>query len=115
MNKKQITNDYEDIKSNIIRTYFGLRNKNNILPYQTLKVVIIIHPTALYKLLSDQSVMLFNDIRNEYEWINLLGFKTPVIIDNTIPEDNMFKMLTQKEYEKIELDKIYSKLARMFN
>ena len=114
MRKKQIVSDYEDIKSNIIRTYFELRNKNNILPYQTFKVVIIIHPSVLCKLLSDQSVILFNDVRNDYEWINLFGFKTPVIIDNTIPKDNMFKMLTQKEYEKIELDKIYSKLATMF-
>lgn len=114
MSKKQITNDYEDIKSNIIRTYFELRNKNNILPYQTFKIVIIIHPSAFCKLLSDQSIMLFNDVRNNYEWINLFGFKTPVIIDDTIPIDSMFKMLTQKEYEKIELDKVYSKLAIMF-
>lgn len=113
MNKK-IASNYEDIKSNIIKAYFDLRNKCNICTYQTFKVVIIIQPSELYKLLADPSVMLFNNVQEHFHFINLFG-KTPVIMDDTLPKEIMFKIITQNEYERIELDKLYSKFARMFD
>ena len=76
-----------------------------------MQVVIRIKPEAFLKLRTEEVRFYNND---EFYYIELLGRKTPIIIENDLPNNVEFIMQSQREYEREEEHKLFAKFYRMF-
>ena len=102
----------------IITAYEELRLKiDDISLFEKFNVVIQITPKAYYELRAEGNEMIKyinTDFIEKIDFINLCGLKTPVIINNSLPENVEFIIQTQKDYERIEKQKLYERLNKMF-
>lgn len=102
----------------IIEAYGELRFKmKDVHLFEKFNVVIQITPKAYYELRAEgneQIRYINSDFIEGIDFINLCGEKTPVIINNTLPENVEFIIQTQKDYERLEKEKLYERLNKMF-
>lgn len=106
-----------DIKNKLIEAYIKYRQNvlDNYKSVSHLNVVIIMHPKTMAELSAEESELFRVNIPNEYvAFINLCGRKTPIILDNILPDDTDFIIKSQKDYEREEIEKIYSKFNKIF-
>lgn len=104
--KNKLTEVYIKYRQNVLDNYESVSHLN---------VVIIMHPKTMAELSAEERELLRVNIPNEYvAFINLCGRKTPIILDNTLPDDTDFIIKSQKDYEREEIEKIYSKFNKIF-
>lgn len=110
------------MKDKIVDAYFKLREKyysyDNLHTFKdNMQVVITMTPKAYFKLRAEANEMV-NYINTDFiidvNFINLCGEKTPVIIDNTLPNNVEFVIQYRKDYERLEKEKLMEKFIKMF-
>ena len=93
----EIYNAYVKYRAEIYSQYISL---------DYLKVVILTNPENFHKLM--QEIIKEQIHWSRYEdiyYFDLGGEKTPVIIDDEIPKEVEFQLLSQKDYERHEQEK----------
>lgn len=107
------------IKDKIVKVYFDYRR--TLLDIyenpENFNVVIKIRPERFFDLINEISkdnTYIERDIEAECHFIELAGRKTPVIIDNDLPETTEFIIQSQKDYEREEHEKQLKKFFKMF-
>lgn len=102
----------------IIEAYSKLRFKmTNEGLYEKFNIVIKMTPKSYCKLRLEANEMISyinTDVIENIHFINLFGLKTPVIIDENLPENVEFIIQTQKDYERLEQQKLFERLNKMF-
>ena len=99
----------------ILNTYYEYRNMI-FEKYETpkhMQVVLRMTPKAFIEIRSNKELRIFNNY--EFFYIELLGRKTPIIIENDLPENVEFIIQSQKDYERQEQQKLFNKFYRMFD
>lgn len=113
------------MKNKIMDAYFELRDKyyahdswDGRYDKDNMQVVITISPKAYHELKAeayDLIEYINTNYIDEIHFINLCGEKTPIIIDNTLPENVEFAIQYRKDYERIEKEKMMQRFIKMFN
>ena len=102
------------MQNKILEAYLKLRSQLDAFSFDKLNVVIIMQPKSFQEL----RVELNGDIRVDYDiecrYIQLANKWTPILIDNSLPENVEFQIMTQKDYERIEQEKMLDKFYKMF-
>ena len=106
--------EYGRVMNNIINAYFELRTKLEESMFVELNVVIKIQPKIFSELLSELHGDIRRSIDNDCYFINLCGRKTPILITRELPEEVEFQMMTQKDYERQEKEKLITQFNQMF-
>ena len=100
------------MKNKIVECYMRQQLLEN--DYKNLKVVIIMTPKAFCELRSEEPFIECNrDI--ECYFIQLCGGRTPIKINNELPENVEFQIMQQKDYERLEQERILTELSKMFD
>jgi hypothetical protein len=76
-----------------------------------LRVVILMLPEAFCKLRAEGTT-IYND--NFIYFIYLAGRKTPIIIRNDLPENTIFIIQSQSDYERKEKEELLLRFYKMF-
>jgi len=88
---------------------------SNYYPMDYMKVVIIMPPQKWMELeveLCKDHIMWGRGKNCRY--ISLAGDKTPVIIDDKLPQGTEFQIISQRDYERLEQEKLIKKMREMF-
>jgi len=88
---------------------------SNYYPMDYMKVVIIMPPQKWMELeveLCKAHIMCGRGKNCCY--IGLAGDKTPVIIDDKLPQGTEFQIISQRDYERLEQEKLIKKMREMF-
>jgi hypothetical protein len=106
------------MKDKIIEAYEKLRfSMKDTMLFEKFNVVIQITPKAYCELRAEGNEMIRyinTDFIEEIHFLNLFGEKTPLIINNSLPENVEFIIQTQKDYERLEHKKLIERLNKMF-
>lgn len=97
----------------MLRDFDYLINENS----ENFNVIIRLLPEKFLELIkeaNENKVYFERNIEAECFFIELLGRKTPVIIDNDLPENTEFIIQSQKDYEREEHEKQLKKFFKMF-
>ena len=107
-------NRASEIKNAIIEAYLKLRDKCEVYIFDRFNVVILMRHNTFKKLIENDSslVRYVRDI--DCMFINLFGGNTPIILTEELPENVLFQIMTQKDYERIEKEKLIEKFNKMF-
>lgn len=106
-----------NIKNKLTKAYIKYRQNvlDNYERVSHLNVIIIMHPKIMAILSAEEREIFRINIPDEYIFfIELCGTKTPVILDNTLPDDTEFIIKSQKDYEREEIEKMYKKFNKIF-
>lgn len=104
--KNKLTEAYIKYRQNVLDNYDNVSHLN---------IVIIMHPKTMAELLVEERDLFRVNILDEYvTFIYLCGTKTPIILDNTLSNETEFIIKSQKDYEREEIEKIYSKFNKIF-
>ena len=106
--------EYGRVMNNIINAYFELRTKLEDSMFVELNVVIKMHPKIFAELLSELNGDIRRSIDNDCYFITLCGRKTPILIFRELPEQVEFQIMTQKDYEREEREKLMIRFNQMF-
>lgn len=102
------------VMKNLIDTYLELRRKIDVSLLRNFNVIIIMQPKIFMELREE----LNGDIRKEKNincyFIQFCGQKTPILIDYELPKEVEFQIMTQRDYERIEKEKMIERLNKMF-
>lgn len=101
------------MEEEIVKTYYEYYDKilsSNYHPTGYLQVVIKMKPKAFFELID--SGRTFRD--EECCYMELAGFKTPILLEEDLPENVEFVMESRKEYERKEQEELLQKWFRMF-
>lgn len=107
----------KDIKSKLTEAYIKYRQNilDNYESVSHLNVIIIIHPRTMSELEAEERRLFRVNIPDEYlAFVELCGMKTPVIIDDRLPDNIEFMIKSQKDYEREEIEKLYNKFNKIF-
>lgn len=101
------------LSDEIVKAYYKYRENalEQLVNLEHLQVVIRIKPNAFLRLRAE-GVTFFNN--NICHYIELLGRKTPIIIEDDLPKEVEFIMQSQKDYERQEQQKLLNKFYTMF-
>lgn len=107
----KIKDAYFEYRENIIKNNYKL-NK--------LKIVIRINPEKFYKLIGEtllhyEKIIIEEKYENEIYYINLLGLRIPILIEDDLPKKIEFIIQSQDDYKKEAYEKILKKFYKMFN
>lgn len=107
------------IRDKIVETYFEYRKAllDNYAHPENFNVVIRIHPEKFFDLIKEiqeNNTYFERDVEAGCHFIALAGRKTPIIIDNDLPENTEFIIQSQKDYEREEQEKQLKKFFKMF-
>lgn len=104
------------MKEKIIEAYLKHRQSllDNYSRPENFNVVIRIRPEKFWDLVKEFQNSVERDIEAECHFIGLPGRKTPVIIDDNLPENVEFIIQSQKDYEREENEKQLKKFFKMF-
>ena len=100
-------------------TYFKYRQKllDNYEHPENFNVIIRLLPEKFFELIKEvheNNVYYERNMEAECHFIELAGRKTPVIIDNNLPENTEFIIQSQKDYEREEQEKQLKRFLKMF-
>ena len=102
------------MKDKIYEAYTKLRNlyfeKNN---YGGFQVVIKMHPRAFCEFQSE-FLYVYSDKECNCYHIEMFGYNTPILIDRELPEEIEFQIQERKDYERMETEKFFTNLNKMF-
>lgn len=103
----------------IVKTYFDYRTNllDNYINPENFNVVIRISPEKFWELiceLNKTNTYYERNMEAECHFIELAGRKTPLIIDNDLPQDTEFIIQSQKDYEREETERQLKKFFKMF-
>ena len=107
------------MRDKIVETYFEYR-KNLLDSYahpENFNVVIRITPEKFWNLvkeMQEHNTYFERDIEANCCFTELAGRKTPIIIDNDLPENTEFIIQSQKDYEREEQEKQFKRFIKMF-
>lgn len=104
------------VYQNIINAYYELRNKLDISMLCDLNVIIIMQPKVFLEFRNELDGLIYG---KKYEnficySIKLCGRQTPIKIDDELPKEVEFIIMTQKDYEIQEKEKLMTTLNKMF-
>lgn len=100
--RNEIGEAYDKYRDNIL---------NNYQSPEHLKVIIRIHPKAFVELRNEEP----NIFQDDFKWYCYLGGrKTPILIERELPENTVFIIQSQRDYERIERDKLLEKFIQLF-
>ena len=107
------------MRAKIVNTYFEYRKQllDNYAHPKNFNVVIRIKPENFWDLVKEiqkYNTYFERDIEAQCHFIELAGRKTPIIIDNELPENTEFIIQSQKDYEREENEKQFKKFLKMF-
>lgn len=83
---------------------------------EPIQVVITMSFETFARMCCEERMKLYrygSDIK-DVEFINLCGLKTPVIFDESLPDDKLFVLRLRKDYERLEIQNLYDKFYKMF-
>ena len=103
-----------EITEHLIDAYMELRDKHNIDIFKRFNVVITMHPKTFIKFRKEQRYGITRDSDYEVYYIYLCNSKTPIIISYELPENIEFTIQTQKDYERLEKEKMFERFNKMF-
>ena len=103
-----------EIKTAIINAYLKLRNKCEVYTYERFNVVIFMKSDTFRELIGQDSSLIRYVKDIDCMFVNLFGGNTPIILTEDLPENVMFQIMTQKDYERIEKEKLIEKFNKMF-
>lgn len=103
----------DEIEEKIVESYY--RYYDNVLQQSRysdadFQCVLKVRPDIFAKLRT--SMRCFND--GEWCWIELCGFRTPILIEKDLPENVEFSLQGRRAYETEEREKLLKKFIRMF-
>lgn len=102
------------VVKNIIDAYIQLRDKADASRLERFNIVILMQPKTFVELRAE----LNGDIRRDKDlgvnFIYIFGRATPIIINDELPEEVEFQMMTQQEYERVEKEKMFERFNKMF-
>lgn len=107
----------KDIKSKLTEAYIKYRQNilDNYESVSHLNVIIIIHPRTMSELEAEERRFFRVNIPDKYlAFVELCGMKTPVIIDDRLPDNIEFMIKSQKDYEREKIEKLYNKFNKIF-
>ena len=91
---------------------------SNYYPMDYMKVVIIMPPQKWMELeielVKEQKEYITWGRGENCRYIDLAGDKTPVIIDDKLPQGTEFQIISQRDYERLEQEKLIKKMREMF-
>ena len=101
------------LRDKIIEAYYKYRENalERLVNPAHLQVVIRIKPGEFLKLRAEGVTFFYNNICH---YIELLGRKTPIIIEDDLPKEVEFIMESQKDYEMHEQQKLLNRFYTMF-
>lgn len=107
------------IRDKIVETYFEYRKNllDNYAHPENFNVVIRIRPESFWNLIEElqkYNTYFERDIEVGCFFTQLAGRKTPILIDNDLPENTEFIIQSQKDYEREEQEKQFKKFLKMF-
>ena len=103
-----------EITEHLIDAYIELRDKSNIDIFKRFNVVITMHPQTFIKFREEQPYGIRRDSDDEIYYTVLCNNKTPIIISDELPKDVEFIIQTQKDYERLEKEKMFERFNKMF-
>lgn len=97
-----ITESYREYRQMILDSFINAENLN---------VVIIMKPKTFIQLKREEEIYNYDNMYFVY----LCGRKTPIVIENNLPDETEFIIESQAEYERKEQNKLLEKMNKMFN
>ena len=86
--------------------------------YNRPEIVLIASPNYYGHLISDYKDKIHyikSDYQYKIEFLEIIGVKVPVIIDNELLKNVEYTLMFKKDYERLEKEKLYMKLNAMFD
>jgi hypothetical protein len=105
------------MKNKIVEAFMKLRQTllDSTVHYRDLyKVIIVMTPKAFCELRAEEPFIECNK-KVECYYVELHGNKIPIVIDYQLPENVEFQIMHQKDYERIEKEKLLDKFYELFN
>ena len=102
------------MQNKILEAYLKLRSQLDAFSFDRLNVVIIAQPRSFNKLMAELNGNIRRDFDVDCYYIPLASRWTPILIDNKLPENVEFQIMTQKDYERIEQEKMLDRFYKMF-
>ena len=107
------------MRNEILDTYFKYRQKLLDNYDQPINFNVVIRITSekfweLVKEMQECNTYIERDIEANCFFIELLGRKTPIIIDTDLSENVEFIIQSQKDYEREEQEKQFKRFIKMF-
>lgn len=102
------------VSNNLMNAYIDLRNRCDVFTFERFNVIVIMQPKILRELMSELPYGIQRNIDLNCYFIELCGHKTPLLINAELPKEIEFQIMTQKDYERMEKEKLYIKLDKMF-
>lgn len=99
--KEKIIDAYMEYRSSLIDRFENPKH---------LQIVIIMSPKAFCELRAEEHIYCDDFIYFVY----LAGGKTPIIINNDLPENTEFIIQSQSDYERKEKEELLMKFYKMF-
>ena len=102
------------VVKNIIDAYVQLRDKVDVSRLERFNIVILMQPKTFIELRSELNGDIKRDKDLGVNFIYIFGRATPVIINDELPEDVEFQMMTQQDYERMEKEEMFRRFDKMF-
>lgn len=108
----------KSMSEQIVKAYTNLADKLPEMGYEKkVQVIIKMRAGAYIQLMSEMNGAVrtyFLEELPELTFVELYGLQTPIIIDNTIPEDIDFAMQLREDYERDAHVNLSNRLFKMF-
>lgn len=106
------------ISEKMVEAYLNLADKLPGMGYEEkVQVIIKMRGGSYVKFMSENDNEVrtyFLDELPEFTFVDLCGLRTPIVIDNTIPDDIEFVMQLKEDYVRIAFQELNNKLNKMF-
>lgn len=104
------------MKNDLIDNIYKMIDIWNETNYTDPEIVLVCNAKYYTKLVEEYLEKMMH-IKNEYgiRFLNVMGIKVPVVISEDIKKDVDYILMFRKDYERLEKERLYSKIISMFN